>query len=378
MSDESRDDKQHKATPKRLGELRRKGTVMRSRDLTGGLVIAASVMQIIMFSTNFAMQFKRNYILSFNHIGNVLEYQDNFSEFIKRIATDNFALLLPVFCVAFVVVMLSPFLFGGWNFTLEAIQFKLEKLDPFANIKNIFSPMRAAGELVKSMLKAIVIISVLVLFFMTKKDQIISLLHMPVKLAIHSSYAIVIQFVMLLLFALVFLVIFDVFYSYFKFQKQTKMSLQEVKDEHKESEGSVEVKKKIRSVQFSLMKQRLSVTVPRAHVIITNPTHYSVALRYDNVKDKAPKVVAKGKGPLAHQIKLIAISNAVPIYEAPALARAVYHTTKIGFEIHPGLYMAVAIVLSYVNQLKSYQMGVGQIPKYVTDLEIPKEFIYNE
>ena len=177
-------------------------------------------------------------------------------------------------------------------------------------------------------------------------------------------------------FTVILLIIFDVFYQYAQFQNQSKMSDQELKDEYKDAEGSAEVKRKIRSSQFAMYRQRLSVSVPRANVIVTNPTHYAIALRYEANKDKAPKVVAKGKGPVAQQIRSLAIANGVPIYEAAPLARAIYHTTKLNTEIHPELYMSVAIVLSYVHQLKNYQMGIGKQPEYVEDLEIPKEFIF--
>jgi len=194
--------------------------------------------------------------------------------------------------------------------------------------------------------------------------------------SINVGYSIIKSFIILLCITLIALMAFDVFYQYVQFQNQSKMTGQELKDEYKDTEGSVDVKRKIRSAQFALLRQRLAVSVPQANVVITNPTHYAIALKYDAKKDRAPKVVAKGKGPLAQQIRFLAIANAIPIYEAPPLARAIYHTSKVNTEIHPELYMSVAIVLSYVHQLKNYQMGAGKQPDFVEDLEIPKEFIY--
>ncbi len=156
------------------------------------------------------------------------------------------------------------------------------------------------------------------------------------------------------------------------------MTDQEVRDEGKESEGNPEVKRKIRSTQLQRLRQRLQQAVPKSTVVITNPTHYAVALAYDSQRDNAPRIMARGCDLIAHEIRMLAVANAIPIYEAPVLARAIYHSGKVGREIHPGLYMAVAIVLSYVHQLKSFQVGVGAAPVPVYEFDIPTELIFKE
>lgn len=377
MENESHE-KQHQATGKRLSDLRRKGTVMRSRDLTGGLLFIITVMMLTHFAVYFKERILNNFTTAFDGIKYVLISQESIPIILKKIIVGNLILILPIFGVMFVIVMLSPFLFGGWNFTLEAIQFNLGKLNPITNIKNNFSPKRIFSEMIKSMIKATLLITVLIYFVMSRKEDMMTLLNYPTATALEAGYSIVMEFVILLCCSLIFLVLFDVIFNFFQFQKQIKMTTQELKDEYKDTEGSVEVKRKIRSKQMAVLMQRLTQTVPRANVIVTNPTHYSVALRYVEGKDHAPKVVAKGTGAMAQKIRHLAIANAIPIYEAPVLARAIYHTTKIGAEIHPGLYMAVAIVLTYVQQLKNYQLGVGQLPKIVQEFQIPKEFVYDE
>lgn len=377
METESQD-KQHQASAKRLSEMRKKGSVPRSRDLTSSLVLIMAVMILVNMSSTFKGRLIENFSLSFGSINDVVSNNVELSYVIKKMAMDNFILLLPLFILLFAVVLASPFLFGGWNFTLEVLGFKFEKLNPLTNLQRIFSPTKALIEIFKSVLKAAFIISVLASFFYYKKAEIFSLINYPASVAIHGSYSLVSGFAIILCCSLIILALADVIYHYFQFQKDSKMSTQELRDEGKDAEGNVEVKRKIRSKQMALIKQRLSVLVPQATVIITNPTHYSVALRYDERKDTAPKVLAKGKDFSAQQIRQIAVANAIPIYEAPALARAIFHTTKIGFEIHPALYMAVALVLSYVHQLKNFQSGRGQQPKFVSDFEIPKEFIYHE
>lgn len=377
MSDDSQD-KQHHATSKRLEDLRRKGKVMRSKDLVSGLVFIVGAMEMMYMASSFSKKMLDNFQLSFTSIQHVMSYHDNLSTIIRAFLLDNFMFIMPMLSVMLVVVLLSPFAFGGWNFTLEAIQFNFEKMNPISNIKSIFSPKKALGEIVKSIVKTTIIFSVLSFFVFQYKNELMDLIEYPSKVGIKTSYFIVKSFVGTLSVSVVFLVIFDVIYHYFQFQHQMKMTTQEVKDEHKEMEGSSEMKRKIRSTQFALIRQRLAQTVPKANVIVTNPTHYAIALCYEDRKDKAPKVIAKGKGATAAQIKTIAIANGIPIYEAPPLARAMFHTTKIGGEIHPALYMAVAIVLSYVHQLKAYQMGVGQLPNYVNEFDIPAEFVYHE
>lgn len=376
MADDSLE-KQHQATSKRLDELKRKGQIMRSRDLTSGLVLVITVMTLIFLSNRIKTQFEGNFISSFYKIREVLTYEDVPFGFIKEIVWSNVTLLMPIFMIAVASAFLSPFLFGGWNFTFQPIQVKLEKLDPISNLKNIFSK-RMFVNIIKSFLKVSIIIGVLVMFVLHNEMKIANLTNLSIHNALYGSYSIINQFVIVMCASLIFIVLSDVFFTYLEFQKKTKMSSQELKDEVKDTEGSIEAKRKIRAAQFSMLKQRLSVTVPKATVVITNPTHYAIAIRYDPNKDKAPKVLAKGKDYVAHQIRRISISNAIPIYEAPLLARAIYNTSKIGAEIKPELYMAVALVLSYVHQLKNYQQGVGQEPIMISDLEIPNEFIFHE
>ena len=377
MADEAQD-KQHSATGKHLSELRKRGNVMRSRDLSGGLIFVVAIVMLFVMSDSIRQRIENNFILSFTNFKQIILQPDYLIFILKSIFIDTFYQLLPLFIVVILVAFLSPFVFGGWNFTLDVIQFKLTKLNPTNNLGKIFAPKQALIEIIRSMIKSNFFLLVLVLYFLSAKDDILNLINEPANISIYSSYLIIKNFIIILSASLIFIVMFDVLYHYFKYQEQAKMSTQEVKDEHKEMEGNPEAKRKLRLKQLALVMQRLSQSVPKANVIITNPTHYSIALKYDSTKDHAPKVVAKGKGIVAQQIKKIAIANAITIYEAPELARAIYYTTKVGMPIHPALYKAVAIVLSYVYQLKKFQMGAGVQPEFIMNLEIPKEFIYRE
>lgn len=376
MSDESLD-KQHQATGKKLADLRRKGKTMRSKDLTSGLVFASTIIMLIFMAHSFKLQLESNFYDFFNLIKDVLRNDEFPSPYLKKIIINNFVLLLPIFFMAILAAFSSPFLFGGWNFSSESIGFKWESLNPINNLKNMFSKKMILN-VVKSSLKVTVIIGVLIVFTYNNRFNIIELTNLPMQSAFYGAYYIIANFIVVCSASLIFIILYDVVASYFEYQQKVKMTTQELKDEMKETEGNAQVKRKIRSAQFAVLRQRLGSTVPTASVIITNPTHYAVAVKYNPEQDHAPKIVAKGKGLIAQHIRKIAITNGIPLYEAPLLARAVYNTTKIGSEIQPELYMSVALVLSYVHQLKNYQQGQGQMPQFVSDLPIPNEFIYHE
>lgn len=377
MSDQT-EDKQHAPSAKRLTELRKEGKVLRSKDLSTGAVFLVTIGMLFFMSHTLSSTLQEDYIWAFKSIRNVPSDPDFIFTFIKTAFIKNLKLLIPIFIVLIVVTILVPFIFGGWNFSLSAVRFKLHKLNPINNLNNLFSFKTMGFEIVKSMLKAFFLLGVLVMFVVDKKSQMNSLIGASFSQATNVSVGLLKEFVIILSVALAFLIALDIIYNYVKYNNQIKMSTQELRDETRQSEGSGETKQKLKSKRIALLKQRLHLVVPTANVIVTNPTHYAVALKYDNDKDHAPKVVAKGKDYIAQQIRLLAVANAVPIYEAPTLARALYHTADIGANIHPELYMAVAIVLSYVHQLKNYQHGIGQPPVYVNDLKIPEDFIYNE
>ncbi|MHB1948801.1 MAG: EscU/YscU/HrcU family type III secretion system export apparatus switch protein [Gammaproteobacteria bacterium] len=377
MSQDS-EDKQHLPSPKRMAELRKEGRVLRSRDLTTGVTFIVTVGMLFYMAKSIGVAFQEDYIWAFKSISNIPSNPDYIFIFIKSAFIKNLKLLIPFFISLIAVTLFSPFLFGGWNFTLKAIQFNLGKLNPLNNIKAMFGFKHMAFEIVKSMLKAFFLLSILIMFILNHKNEIARLTGASYSYSINIGSGLLKEYVVMISAALIFLIALDVIYNYVKYQNQIKMSAQELKDEAKQGEGSGETKRRIRSMRMALLKQSLSKAVPTANVIVTNPTHYAIALKYNSDKDHAPKVVAKGKDILAQQIRLLAVANGIPIYEAPLLARALYRTADIGSHIHPDLYMAVAIVLSYVHQLKNYQHGIGHAPVYVKDLKIPEDFIYDE
>lgn len=374
---EQSSEKQHHATARRIQELRKKGQTLRSKDLTSGLVFIVAVITLIVISIPLAQSLKNNFIESFTLIGSIPNQSGLPRGVINKLLIDTISVLFPLFLVAIIVAFLSPFLFGGWNFTLQSLHFKFETLNPVSNLSNLFSK-KMIFNVLKSILKVIVIMGVLFLFTFNNQSDIIKLTTLPLEVSIGSSYLIGRQFIIIISSSLILIILYDVLTNYFEYSNRIKMTTQELKDEFKETEGNTDVKRKMRSLQMALLKQRLTIIIPNATVVITNPTHYAIAIRYDDHKDKAPKVIAKGKDYIAQQIRQLAVSHRIPIYEAPTLARAIYHTSKLNTEINPGLYMAVAIVLSYVHQLRHYQHGLAEQPQFVTDLKIPEEYIFDE
>lgn len=372
---ESDTEKQHKPTPKRLEKLKKDGTFLRAKEFSSGLALMAGLALLMMMSNHFSTVMTRNFVSVFTHFGDVAHDEAAAHLLYKQLAVDNFLLILPVGGILCIVVFAMTFLLGGFGFSLGLLKFKAERFSPIKNLKKMFSPSHVV-EVIKSVVKIILFFGVLLIFLYKEKNDLFNLSASNRVNGVSDAIQFLRSFLIWMMAPVLFLALFDMLYNFFSYHKKIKMSTQEIKDESKEAEGSPELKRKIRERQREILRRNIQTAVPQSTVVITNPTHYSVALRYNEDKDKAPKIMAKGTGPMAAEIRLLAIKNSIPIYEAPQLARAIYFTGKVGMYIHPELYMAVAIVLSYVVQLKNYQRGIGQRPTVTTDLQIPKSFHY--
>jgi flagellar biosynthetic protein FlhB len=259
---------------------------------------------------------------------------------------------------------------GGWSFSLETISFKLEKLDPIKGLARIFS-LKGLVELVKALAKFVLLLGAAILVFFSIDQQLLSLASMTPKAAGLEAATILVQVLLILSATTILIVALDVPFELWNHSKQLRMTKQEIKDEMKETDGNPQVKQRIRTLQRQLAESRMMEDVKTADVVITNPTHYAVALQYLDRPGSAPKVLAKGKDLTALRIRSIAADCDIPIFEAPPLARALYRSTEIGYEIPHVLYMAVARVLAYVFQLKN-ATPTDYVPK-PTDFDIPVE-----
>jgi flagellar biosynthetic protein FlhB len=262
---------------------------------------------------------------------------------------------------------------GGYNFTWYSAKPRAEKISPIAGFKRMFG-LNSVVELLKAIAKFLVVASMGYVALMVFKDEA---LHLDLELypsnLFHAIELIAWSF-LLMCCALIPIAAFDVPYQHYKHNKEMKMSFQEVKDERKNAEGDPQVKGRIRKLQYQAAANRMMQEVPNADVVVTNPTHYSVALKYEQDGTRAPVLVAKGVDEMAMHIRKIANAHEVPIVASPMLARAIYYSTEAEGEVPEKLFMAVAQVLAYVYQLKAYQQGRGKKPQPLQkDLPIPPE-----
>lgn len=345
-------EKTEKATPKKRKDARKKGQVVKSQDFSSAILFLILFLFLIFMAPfmfkgllSFFIQAFEKYILfetvTVDTIMNI--YVDSISEMA--------VILLPVMVVAMVVAMFSNFLQFGFLFTTETMKFDLKKIDPIKGIKKIIS-LRAIVNLIKSLLKVAFIGTVTGFVIWLNFDDVLSL-------AFHSPWEALIIVAKLTAMmgiasaiALLLVAILDYIYEKFDYEKKLRMSKQDIKDEYKNTEGDPLIKSKIKQRQREMAMRRMMQEVPKADVVITNPTHFAVALRYDDESMEAPKVVAKGVDFVAQKIKLIAKENDIVMVENRPLARALYDQVEIGEEVPEEFFKAVAEILAYVYRVK--------------------------
>jgi flagellar biosynthetic protein FlhB len=289
--------------------------------------------------------------------------------YLKQLMIDGVMLIAPFVAVLTVAAIVAPLALGGWVFSWEALTPKFEKLDPVKGIPRLFA-LRGLIELVKALLKLLLTFVVAVLLSKHFLNELTGLGAEPLEQSISHALTIIGICFLVLSASLIVVVMFDVPYQLWDHSKKLKMTLQEIKDEMKESEGSPEVKGR----QRDMAQNRMMTQVPMADVIVTNPSHYAVALKYDQNGNGAPKLIAKGVDLIAAQIRLLATGANVPLVASPPLARALYYSTDLDKEIPKGLYLAVAQVLAYVYQLKTARENHWDEPLLPGNIKVPDEF----
>jgi flagellar biosynthetic protein FlhB len=291
----------------------------------------------------------------------------------SRSAFQALLTLLPLFGLLVVTAIFASVVLGGFLFSTKALEPKFERLSPLKGIKRMFSAQTAV-ELLKTLAKASVIGLIAVLVISHYKDQMIALMHATPSEALTSGMGLVALCCALIVSGLSLIVMIDAPWQLFSHYKKMRMSRQDVKQEHKESDGDPHVKGRIRQQQRAMARRRMMAEVPHADVVVTNPTHYAVALAYQDGQGGAPRVVAKGSGLIAARIRSVASEHKVPMLSAPPLARALHHHVELGREIPIELYSAVAEVLAWVYQLRNWNMGVGTPPEKPAKLIVPPGF----
>jgi flagellar biosynthetic protein FlhB len=357
-------------TERRLQEARKKGQVPRSKELNTMLSLLLASISLLVFGGYISQNLMQISVEGFS-IPRELAFDAAQLPFqFMYMASQALLALSPFMAIMLVSVFAGPLLMGGWSFSLESIAFKLEKLDPIKGLARIFS-LKSLVELAKALAKFVLLLGAAILVFFSIDQQLLSLSSMTPKAAGLEAATILMQVLLILSATMILIVALDVPFELWNHSKQLRMTKQEIKDEMKETDGNPQVKQRIRTLQRQLAEGRMMEDVKTADVVITNPTHYAVALQYLDRPGSAPKVVAKGKDLTALRIRSIAADCDIPIFEAPPLARALYRSTEIGYEIPHALYMAVARVLAYIFQLKS-ATPTDYVPK-PTDFDIPVE-----
>ena len=357
-------------TERRLQEARKKGQFPRSKELNTMLSLLLASISLLVFGGYISQNLMQISVEGFS-IPRELAFDAAQLPFqFMYMASQALLALSPFMAIMLVSVFAGPLLMGGWSFSLESIAFKLEKLDPIKGLARIFS-LKSLVELAKALAKFVLLLGAAILVFFSIDQQLLSLSSMTHKAAGLEAATILMQVLLILSATMILIVALDVPFELWNHSKQLRMTKQEIKDEMKETDGNPQVKQRIRRLQRQLAEGRMMEDVKTADVVITNPTHYAVALQYLERPGSAPKVVAKGKDLTALRIRSIAADCDIPIFEAPPLARALYRSTEIGYEIPHALYMAVARVLAYVFQLKS-ATPTDYVPK-PTDFDIPVE-----
>lgn len=371
MADDSSDqEKTEAATPRRVEKAREDGQVARSRELTTFLLLLGGIGGLWGMGG-----------MLYDQLGTVMEQAFLFE---RQHAFDSAAMLahfwvlgertlfalLPLFVLMTVLALAAPSLLGGLLISAKSLQPQLSKLNPLKGLKRMFST-QALAELGKAIAKSLLVGSVAVFFLKAHIGELMSLAEMPLQQALASALRLAALACGLIVLALIVVVGIDVPYQLWSHAKKLRMSKEEIRRESKESDGDPHVKGRIRAQQQAMARSRMMSKVPTADVIVTNPTHYAVALSYQEGQMGAPRVVAKGAEAVAARIRELGREHGVPLLEAAPLARALYYHVDLDREIPAELYTAVAEVLAWAYRLKRVHEDGGDLPDTPHDLPVP-------
>ncbi len=358
-------------TAKRIADARKEGQVARSRDLAHLLVLGAGAALLIGLASPLAGAGVKLVSNGLTFDASVVADSSKMAARLSELAAAGLLALAPLFVVMAMAAVAAPLAVGGWLFVPSQVAPKFSRLSPLSGVKRMLS-LRALVELLKVMLLAGLLGLVGFAYIAHEVDALAGLAHesLPVSLA-HFGTLLAIALGLLVTVLAVSATI-DVPFQLFEHHKKLKMTLEEVKRESKETEGDPHLKARIRRMQLEIARKRMMAAVPTADVVVTNPTHFAVALKYSDGRSRAPVVVAKGSDKVAERIRDIARSHGVPRLEAPPLARALHRHVEIGDEIPAALYAAVAQVLAYVYQLKAFAAGRAPRPVEPSGIEVPE------
>jgi flagellar biosynthesis protein FlhB len=372
VAEDSDLEKTESATPRRRQKAREEGQVARSRELVSFALLSAGFFGTwgLSGAIGLHMQSMVRGAFTFDH-ASVFDTHRMLSG-AGAVAIEAVSALAPVLLLTGLAAAITPIALGGWLISAKSLEPKWSKLNPIAGLGRVFSP-NGLIQLGMSLAKTLVVGTVGSLAFWNHKDDVLALITQPMLVAFASAGHLIAVCCATTVAGMFLIAALDVPYQIWQYEKKLRMTKEEVKREHRENEGDPHVKGRIRSQQRAIARRRMMAQVPKADVVVTNPTHFAVALQYTDGKMRAPKVVAKGVNLVAARIREIAAENNVPLLEAPPLARALYYNVRLDAEVPGVLYGAVAEVLAWVYQLRRFNTHGGAEPVKPGDLDVPPE-----
>ena len=358
-------------TPKRLADARKKGQLARSRELSTMLILLGGALALFFSGGHLVSGLTEIMTVSFR-----MSHAEVFNAYLPPARFIDLVLhallaLTPLLFMATLVSLTAPLALGGWGLSGEALLPKLERLDPIKGLKRVFGP-KGLMEAFKAFAKFTLILGFAMIALYGERDSILTLGRGDVHSSLAASAQILFFTFVIASSATIIIALVDVPFQLWQHHRQMRMSRQQLKDEMKETDGAPELKARMRAMQQEVARRRMMAEVPQADVVVTNPEHYAVALKFTADTMRAPIVVAKGVESVARHIRDLAVAHGVTVMSAPPLARALYYTTKINREIPAGLYVAVAKVLAYVFQLRVGAVDLS--PPH--DLPIPADLTH--
>lgn len=370
---ESGQDKTEDPTDKRKRDAREKGEIARSKELNTVIVMIVGAAGLLAFGGSMAEMMMQLMRENFTISREALMEERSMSLMLMVSGKAALMSVTPLLVALTIAALIGPISLGGWLFAAGSLAPKFSRMNPLAGLKRMVSP-KALIELLKSFAKFLIVLFVAVVVLAKDKNDLLAIAHEPLEMAVVHSLQLVGWSTLWMALGLLIIAAVDVPVQLWEAHKKLLMTKQEVRDEHKDNEGRPEVKQRIRQLQREMSQRRMMAAIPDADVVITNPTHYAVALKYDPDKGGAPMLLAKGTDFIALKIREIATQHEIQLLESPALARSIYYSTELDQEIPAGLYLAVAQVLAYVYQIRQYRSGRGKRPDPLKDnLPIPPD-----
>ncbi|EPJ86232.1 flagellar biosynthesis protein FlhB [Pseudomonas sp. CFII64] len=369
---ENGQDKTEDPTEKKKSEARKDGQIARSKELNTLVIMLVGAGGLLSFGSDIAQMMmelmRSNFIIS----REMLMDQSYMAKMLLISGKLALVAMLPFLIALMLASLIAPISLGGWLFSAKTLAPKFSRMNPASGLKRMVSTT-ALIELLKSFGKFLIVLVVALVVLDKDKADLISIAHEPLEMAIIHSLQVVGWSTLWMACGLMIIAAIDVPYQIWEAHKKLLMTKQEIRDEHKDAEGRPEVKQRIRQLQRDMSQRRMMESIPTADVIITNPTHFAVALKYDPEQGGAPMLVAKGTDFIALKIREIGAHHQILILESPGLARSIYYSTELDQEIPAGLYLAVAQVLAYVYQIRQFHSGRGKRPDPLGDISIPPD-----